>query len=127
MVILKKISFSNEEVVYEYYPEGKTEFPGKIVADLKERKVFLKEISQKDCYRKILGSELNDMRDSINNMRVENREEQYTEEELSLCDPDKDYGGYVYSEKALSKLEEFLETNNYKDECIVAWYKQKLC
>ncbi|SUB56408.1 hypothetical protein [Peptoniphilus lacrimalis] len=120
MVILKKISFSNEEVVYEYYPEGKTEFPGKIVADLKERKVFLKEISQKDCYRKILGSELNDMRDSINNMRVENGEEQYTEEELSLCDPDKDYGGYVYSEKALSKLEEFLETNNYKDECIVA-------
>lgn len=35
MVILKKISFSNEEVVYEYYPEGKTEFLGVIVADLK--------------------------------------------------------------------------------------------
>ena len=62
------------------------------------------------------------MRDSINNMRVENGEEPYTEEELSLCDPDKDYGGYVYSEKALSKLEEFLETNNFKDECIVARY-----
>lgn len=43
MVILKKISFSNEEVVYEYYPEGKTEFLGVIVADLKERKVFLKK------------------------------------------------------------------------------------
>ncbi|WP_138159520.1 hypothetical protein [Peptoniphilus catoniae] len=122
MVILKKISFSNEEVVYEYYPEGKTEFPGKIVADLREGKVFLKKSSQKDFYRKILGSELNDMRDSINKMRVENGEEPYTEVELSLCDPDKDYGGYVYAEKALSKLEEFLETNNYKDECIVTWY-----
>ena len=114
MVILKKISFSNEEVVFEYYPEGKTVFPGKIVADLKERKVLPKEISQKDFYRKILGSEFNDMRDSINNMRVENGEEPYTEE-LYICNPDKDYGGYVYSEKALSKLEEFLETNNYKD------------
>ena len=62
------------------------------------------------------------MRDSKNNMRVENGEEPYTEEELSLCDPDKDYGGYVYAEKALSKLEEFLETNNYKDEWMVAWH-----
>ncbi len=42
-VTLKKISFSNEEVVYEYYPEGKTEFPEIIVVDLKERKVFLKK------------------------------------------------------------------------------------
>lgn len=122
MVILKKISSSNEEVVYEYYPEGGTEFPGKIVADLREGKVFLKESSQKDFYRKILGSELNDLRDSINNMRVENGEEPYTELELSLCDPDKDYGGYVYAEKALSKLEEFCETNDFKDEGMVTWY-----
>lgn len=43
MVTLKKISFSNEEVVYEYYPEGKTEFPGIIVADLKIEKLFLKK------------------------------------------------------------------------------------
>ena len=122
MVILKKISSSNEEDVYEHYPKGKTEFQGEIVAALKEGKVFLKEISQRDFYRKILGSELNDMRESINNMRVENVKEPYTEEELYICDPDKNYGGYVYAEKALSKLEEFLETNNYKDECIVAWY-----
>lgn len=74
MVTLKKISFSNEEVVYEYYPEGKTEFPGIIVADLKERKIFLKENSQKDLYKKILGAELNDMRDGINKMRIENGE-----------------------------------------------------
>ena len=122
MVLLKKILFSNEEVVYEYYPEGRTEFPGIIVADLKERKVFLKESSEKDFYREIVGAELNDMRDSLNKMRVENGEEPYTEEELSICDPDKDYGGYVYAEKALFKLEEFLETNDYKDECMVAWY-----
>ena len=122
MVILKKISFSLEEVIYEYYPEGETEFPGMIVADLKERKVFLKQSSQNDFYREIFGAELNDMRDSINKMRVENGEEPYTEEELPICDTDKDYGGYVYAEKALSKLEEFLETNDFRDECIVAWY-----
>lgn len=122
MVILKKISFSNDEIVYEYYPEGKTEFPGIIVADLRERKVFLKESSQKDFYREILGAELNDMRDSLNKMRVENGEEPYTEEELPICDPDKDYGGYVYAEKALSKLEEFCETNDFKDEVMVTWY-----
>ena len=81
-----------------------------------------KEIWKKDFYRKILGSELNDMRDSINNMRDENGEEPYTEEELSLCDSDKDYGANVYAEQALSKLEEFLETNNYKDEWMVAWH-----
>ena len=80
MVILKKISFSNEEGVYEYYPEGKTEFPGMIVADLKERKVFLKESSKKDFYREIVGAELNDIRYSINKIRVENSEEPYTEE-----------------------------------------------
>ena len=122
MVILKKISFSLEEVIYEYYPEGETEFPGMIVADLKERKVFLKQSSQNDFYREIFGAELNDMRDSINKMRVENGVEPYTEEELPICDPDKDYGGYVYAEKALSKLEEFLGTNDFRDECIVAWY-----
>ena len=121
MVILKKISFSNEEVIYEYYPEGETEFPGTIVADLKERKVFLKEISEKDFYIKTLGAELNDMRDSINKMRIENGEEPLTEEELPICDPDKDYGGYYYAEKALSKLVEFLETNDYEDKCTVAW------
>lgn len=122
MVILKKISFSNDEIVYEYYPEGKTEFPGIIVADLKKRKIFLEESSQKDFYRNILGAELNDMRDSLNKMRVENGEEPYTEEELPICDPDKDYGGYVYAEKALSKLEEFFETNDFKNEGIVTWY-----
>ena len=121
MVILKKISFSNEEVIYEYYPEGETEFPGTIVADLKERKVFLKEISEKDFYIKTLGAELNDMRDSINKMRIENGEEPLTEEELPICDPDKYYGGYYYAEKALSKLVEFLETNDYEDKCTVAW------
>ncbi len=122
MVILKTISFSNDEIVYEYYPEGKTEFPGIIVADLKKRKIFLEESSQKDFYRNILGAELNDMRDSLNKMRVENGEEPYTEEELPICDPDKDYGGYVYAEKALSKLEEFFETNDFKNEGIVTWY-----
>ncbi len=122
MVTLKKILFSNEEVVYEYYPEGKTEFPGIIVADLKDRKVILKETSQKDFYRKILGSELNDMRDSINKMRVENGEEPYTEEELPTCDPDKDYGGYFYVEKALSRLAEFFGTNDFREESTVAWY-----
>ena len=122
MVTLKKISFSNEEVVYEYYPKGKTEFPGIIVADLKERKIFLKENSQKDLYKKILGAELNDMRDGINKMRIENGEEPYTEEELPTCDPNKDYGGYVYAEKALSKLTEFFETNDLRDESMVVWY-----
>ena len=34
MVILNKISFSDEEVVYEYYPEGKTEFLG-VIQDFK--------------------------------------------------------------------------------------------
>lgn len=122
MVTLKKISFSNEEVVYEYYPEGKTEFPGIIVADLKERKIFLKENSQKDLYKKILGAELNDMRDGINKKLVENGEEPYSEEELPTCDPNKDYGGYVYAEKALSKLAEFFETNDFRDEDMVVWY-----
>ena len=56
----------------------------KIVTELKEGKVFLKENSQKDFYRKILGSELNDMRDSINNMQIENGEEPYTEEFVHL-------------------------------------------
>lgn len=122
MVILKKISFSNEEVVYEYYPEGEMDFPGIIVADLKERKVFLKESAQKDFYRRISGAELNDMRDSINKMRVENGEKPYTEKELPGCDPNKDYGGYVYAEKALSKLDEFLKTNDFREEGMVAWY-----
>ena len=47
MVILKKISFSNEEVIYEYYPEGETEFPGIIVADLKKEKFFLKKFRKR--------------------------------------------------------------------------------
>lgn len=32
------------------------------------------------------------------------------------------YGGYYYADKALSKLVEFLETNDYKDKYTVAWY-----
>ena len=82
MVILKNISFSNEEVVYQYYPEWKTEFLGVIVANLKKRKVFLKESSKKDFYREIVGAKLNDIKYSINKIRVENSEEPYTEEEL---------------------------------------------
>lgn len=123
MVTLKKISFSNEEVVYEYYPEGKTEFPEIIAVDIKKRMVFLKENSQKDFYIKILGSELNDMRDDINKIRIENGDEPYNEEELPTFDPNKDYGGYVYAEKALSKLAEFFETNDFRDESMVVWYQ----
>lgn len=58
MVVLKKILFSNEEVVYEYYPEGKTEFPGIIVVDLREGKVFLKKAHRKISIEKYLEQNL---------------------------------------------------------------------
>lgn len=77
---------------------------------------------EKDFYRGIVGAEINDVRGVINRMRVENNEKPYTEQELPSWDPDKGHGGYVYAEIVLSKLEEFLETNDYKDDCMVAWY-----
>ena len=54
------------------------------------------------------------MRDRIHKMRVENGEEPYTGEELSMCDPDKDDGGYVYAEKLYPNLKNFLKRMNAK-------------
>lgn len=47
MVTLKLIELNEDRVIYEYYPEGDKQYPGKISLDLKTKeRIYLQESSK---------------------------------------------------------------------------------
>lgn len=95
MVTFKLIEKYEEKLVYWYYPEGNEEKrPGTIVVNRLKEEIEFTELAEDDWEREIPAGEINELIESINQMKCENGETDF----LSLVtEPEHDiwYGNHV--------------------------------
>lgn len=121
MVTFNKIYSSEQEIRYEYFPEGdKTCTAGVIGINLETDNISLIQPAERDLQIVIPASEMNAMRKNIEEMRKECGEEPLTEDELPTVTEDTMY--YRYASHALNKISGAYENGKILDSGEVIWY-----
>ena len=122
MVVFNLLSKNENDIQYEYYPEGKFDnAPGLIIIDVIKNEVKEIKPSLQDFVVTHTVSELNDMRESVNKIRVLEGEPELTEEEWPVAKEDLQY--YQYAQHAISKINEILEKYGvFPDNGTALWY-----
>lgn len=122
MVVFTLKAENATEVIYEYYPEGKENSkPGSIIIDTVQMKI--KEIipAENDFFVKHTAAEINELRDDVNRMRLEEGKPELTEEEWPSAKEDVEY--CKYAQHAIEKIDEMYEANGkLPQEGMAAWY-----
>lgn len=109
------------QATYKYYPENDTaKACGYIKADLIKGEISIITAAEGDFLRRASADELNHMRDSINEMRIENGKPPLTEKELPTANKDEKW--YCYVDYAIKKLTEELSKGNIPEKGVAAWY-----
>ena len=90
MVTFKLVSKTETSIIYNYYPEGReTQEFGIICIDLLNDTIILEKLAANDFERVIKKEELNEMREAINKMRLENGESELSEDDLPTATEDE--------------------------------------
>ena len=114
--ILRNIT--NERLVYEYFPEGnRNRMSGLISVILKEKDVIL-DVAAEDDFKCSLKGELEELKDSIDEMY-----EALGEFQLAV-DWDIDVGDdewYYYAEKVIESLKYDLSQRKMRKRGIIVW------
>lgn len=121
MVNFHLIDKTNILVKYTYYPEGKKDKVGYLVFDVNTKNI--KEIipSEEDFLIVSTVEEQNRLRNSLNEMRMEDGRELLSEEEWPIATEDIEY--YTYASKAIDKISmELNKLNCFPKEGSVVWY-----
>lgn len=121
MVNFHLIDNTNILVKYAYYPEGKKDKVGYLVFDVNTKNI--KEIipSEEDFLIVSTVEEQNRLRNSLNEMRMEDGRELLSEEEWPIATEDIEY--YTYASKAIDKISmELNKLNCFPKEGSVVWY-----
>ncbi len=121
MVTYEFVSEDDKSVVFHYYPEGKKEYkPGIIVIDLDNLKIDIVEMAQGDIDVIITLEEQLDMRNSSNEIRIEEGRDPLTKEEWPI--PTQDIVYKFYGSHAISKIVKDYNNGCYKDGGVAFWY-----
>ena len=121
MVTFKLLDKTEKEIRYEYFPEDdKNSEAGLIGINIDEESIVVAKPAERDSLMRVLASELNEMRDSINEMRKENGEPLLTEEELPTATEDDVF--YCYASHAIRKIKEAYKKGCILEEGMAAWY-----
>ena len=121
MVTFRLLYKTEKEIRYEYFPEDdRNSEAGIIGINVDEESVFVVQPAGRDSLRCVPTSELNEMRDSINEMRKEKGEPLLTEEELPTAMEDEIF--YYYASHAIRKIIEAYEVGNVLAEGMAIWY-----
>ena len=121
MVKFKLKEKSDNQFIYEYFPEGDfTKNAGIIVVDTGVESVFIKKVAEGDFERRATAKEMNELRDSVNEMRAENGEPLLTEEEWPSAKESSSW--YYYANHAIDKLCDLFNNGEEPTQGTVAWY-----
>lgn len=109
------------KAVYRYYPENHIDSSfGIISVHLNNGDVSIDKVAEEDFLCRTFANELNSMRDAINEMRKENGEPPFTEDELSAANKDDEW--YYYADHVIRRIKEEVENGNIPEKGTVAWY-----
>lgn len=117
MVTFKLIERSEEKLVYWYYPEGNEDKrPGIIIVDCLKEEIELTELAEEDWERDIPVEEINELIESINQMKRENGETDFldlaTEPEHNIW----------YGDHAVSEIIKHLRKGEVPKKGMQMWY-----
>lgn len=108
-------------LIYEYFPEGDFESKaGIIILDGNLETISVKVPAEKDFLCSTTAKELNDMRNAINQMRIENGEPELTEDELLIATEEETW--YWYGDHAMDGIWEAFCEGKELPEGTVMWY-----
>ena len=83
---------TSDRVIYKYYPENKREKRyGVFSLYLSEQRIEIDSVAEDDFLRITTAKELNNFRDVINKMRIENGESPFSEKELPVATEDEEW------------------------------------
>lgn len=103
----------DKTLTYEYFPEGDFESKaGIIILDTKLETISVEVPAEKDFLCSTTAKELNEMRDAINQMRIENGEPELTEDE----------SWYWYGDHSINSIWKAFCEGKELPEGTVMWY-----
>ena len=121
MVTFRLIFEIEEEIRYEYSPEGdETGEAGLISLDICKGEITVLRPAEKDILITSTVDGMKAIRDSINEMRVEQGKPLLTEEKLPVATEESKY--YCYAVKAVKKIIEECNNGNILVSGCVMWY-----
>lgn len=117
MVTFKLIEKSEEKLIYRYYPEGNEDKrPGTIIVNRLKEEIELTELAEDDWEREIPAGEINELIESINQMKCENGETDI----LSLVtEPEHDI---LYGDHAIREIIKHLREGEIPEKGMQMWY-----
>lgn len=121
MVAFEIESLKHNKAVYKYFPENnKDKMYGKISVQLPDGDAILDVAAEEDFLRRTSADELNEMRDTINQMRAERGEPKLTEEELPTATEDNIW--YYYANHVINKINNEIKEGRIPEKGTVIWY-----
>lgn len=117
MVTFKLIEKSEEKLIYRYYPEGNEDKrPGTIIVNRLKEEIELTELAEDDWEREIPAGEINELIESINQMKCENGETDFLD---LVTEPKHDVW---YGDHALGEIMKHLREGEILEKGMQMWY-----
>ena len=121
MVTYNLLKIENGVYIYEYFPEGRrTKKSGSIELDVNLKTIKIKTIAEEDSLYIITKEELNNSRNSINELRKEEGLPPLTEKELPTAN--KNIKLYYYGSHVVHAIWKDFKQGTLKEKGMVAWY-----
>ena len=121
MVVFERCKTECGMIRYHYYPENhRNKKPGIIGINTTFETINVVIPAEEDFIRRISPSELNSMRDAINALRMENGEQELTEEEYPSATESEEW--YWYADHAIEKIAEAYTEGEILERGTVTWY-----
>jgi len=121
MVTFKLVNQTESFAIYHYYPEGNENIEcGVIRLNIPSKTAVLEKLAEKDFERIITKDELNQSRESINEMREEIGQPPLTEEELPVAT--HDIVSRFYADPAISAIQDACQSGEIPKSGKQMWY-----
>ena len=121
MVTFRLMLEAEDEISYEYYPEGdENSEAGRISINVNKSEITVCQPAERDMLITVTVDSMKAMRDSINAMRAEQGRPLLTEEELPTATEGSHY--YCYASKAMEKIFKSYKSGIVTKSGCVQWY-----
>lgn len=121
MVVFELIKKNGGVLNYHYYPEGDRDYePGIIVLDTLQDEIYVLTKAKLDKEYEVQSSELNAMKDAINEMRMEDGRPLLTEDEFPI--ETEPYHCCFYADHAMAKIKAAYDNGEVIEKGSSVWY-----